>query len=420
MSSNRAKGLAASLLMLGCLEWPLPSEERLARDEKRFPKLSVGRPLGSPCGPRDAASVRRAPRHPLGPSGAWLYTAVLDVGRTIDPARLRSFGSGVSAALMPVGKVYAGYVLASVEGALQARTYDDVYGEVYGGWSPSKLEVSPASAPVFVALARSFYGDGELRQVHEVCWTPEGAHDGVVVFSTAHEPPRPPFERRHVVRSDDLGGRGFVDSTLALGLFDEHLRAKDGPAARALVEALERRLSALPGAVHGSTGVPIPAQAFNAQRWAEVLAVKAGLAVGTADFDGAIEQLERIVTQPAVEPFCHQCRELRNKLPLLRWLGARASGQRDEVPDPARLERGPMGDDPVEVANLLLGRRGPSVLRSFDQTAVFWGGVKAFTGGDPKAARAALEAFLRAAPRPVSTFEGGAATALLESLREAP
>jgi hypothetical protein len=420
MSFERGVLLVVGLALSGCMEWPRPSEGRLDRDEKRYPKLSAGRGLGSPCGPNDGATIRRATRHPLGPTGSWNGVAVLEAGRSVDPSLLKPFGSAVAVALMPVGAVYAGYVQAGVAGTLRARTYDDVYGEVYGGWSPSTLDVSPTPAPVFVALGRSVYGDGGLRQVHEVCWTSKGSADGVVVFSTAHEPSRPPFERRQVFRPDDLGGTGFVDTTLAAQLFDEHLRAGDGPAARALVGELERRLGRLPGAVDGTTGAPIPSRAFHAEAWADLLAVKAGLSVGTPGFGSAADELERLVALASGAPSCLGCEAHRGMLPLFRWLDASARGGQAAVPDPARLPRGPVGHDPSAIARGLLGRRSAAVPAMLDATAGFWSGARALTAGDRDAARAAFETFLRASPRPVANFEGGAATALLESLRAQP
>ena len=393
---------------------------QIERDAKRWPLLSITRPPGSACGPHDSASVRRARVHPLYPTGTWSAVAEFDVRRSLEEAPPLIPGTSVRAALMPVAQVFAGYLQAPTEGTLQARTYDDVYGAVYGGWAPKGLTLSPAVRPVFVVLGRSAWGDGGLRQVHEVCWIPYGTSEGVVVFSTAHPPPQPPLRLSQVYRTEDLGHRGWFNETLVAQLVDEFARDASPSKARALLDVAEPLLAALPSVTDGSTGLPIAPTVFYARQWVELLTMRLGLAVGRNDFDAIGSRLEALLSSPGGSRFCHGCERELDFLPLYRFVDARARKVAVPVPDEGALAQGAMGRNPKVIARFLRAGLPPKRPRLLEPHTGFWEGVKALSDGDDANAQRVLKAWLGAAPSNVARFETCAAAALIESFRATP
>ncbi|MBL9037989.1 MAG: hypothetical protein JNG84_05680 [Archangium sp.] len=417
MLQGRAAWLVVSVFLTGCAS--CDPYAQIARDAKRYPAISASRPLGSPCGPNDSASIRRAAMHPLGPTGMWTRVAEVDLSRTVERVEPPP-GSSVAAALMPVGSVFSGYILAPAEGSLHARTYDDVYGEVYGGWSPVDVSLSPTPLPVFVSLGRSAYGDGGLNQVHEVCWIPKGAAMGVLVFSTAHLPATPPFPMRQLYRRNDLGNRASFNSRLVSQLVVEFLREGDAAQARALLADAEVLLTALPGAIDGSTGAAIPSKVFHAREWVEVLVVQLGLAVGSDAFEPIAARLETVIGGPTAGRFCTGCEHHQKLLPLYRWVHSVARGEKAPVPDPAQLATGSVGSDPPEIARFLRGELPLKKVRHLEPNAAFWSGMKALAADDRSTARASLESWLTANRVLLSGFEGASAVAVLAPLHHEP
>ncbi len=389
---------------------------QIEQDKNRFPALSLARPLGSPCFPGDSASVKRG-RHPLGPTGGWSRTAEVDYARTLqhpDPSgQTRDAPTHV---LVAHGQVIAGYVRAAAEGTLQVRTFDDVYGSVYGEWSPVRLDVRPTPRPVFVALGRSAYGDGGLSQVHEVCWTPKGGTQGVVVYSSAYPAAGPALRARDVFRAEDLGARGaHYNSGLALRMLAEILQDRDLPTAEAFLDQATALLDSLPAAVDGASGAAIPTRVFRSREWADLLAYRLGLAVGRPSFEGVAREFEAVVTSRDSGRFCFDCERYARLLPLYRWVDALMRTPGAALPDPSSLQRGTWGYDPVGIVGLLGGQ--PERPRQTPTTR-FWEGVRAYAAGDRSRAGADLAGWLALPPSAtVSGFELGAAARLLSGLQ---
>lgn len=397
--------LAASLAGCGSCD----PHEQVRRDKARFPPLSLRRPLGSPCSERDSASVRRAAAHPLHPTGGW--NALAEADGTRSPGR--ELPAGASAVLVAHGQVVSGYVRFAQDGALRARVYDDVYGAVYGGWSPSSLDLKAGERPVFVALGRGAWGDGGLDQVFELCFTPKGAAEGVVVYSSAHSPRAPPLRARDTFRKADLGARGaYLDDRLAVQLLSEMAQDRDLSAAKALLIDARALLGSLPAAVDGSTGRPIPPRLAYLREHVEVASFGVGFAVGTPAFDAEAGDLEALLASRAPKALgCWDCERFEKMLPLYRFVDARARGQDAPLPDPAALPRGVVGYDPQAIARLL-GGGTPSKMH--EATSHFWSGVQALHAGDAERMKSELTAWLaQPLPPTVSGFELGAAAALL-------
>jgi hypothetical protein len=314
-------------------------------------------------------------------------------------------------------QVIAGYVRAAAAGTLQARTYDDVYGSVYGGWSPVRLDIKPTPRPVFVALGRSAYGDGGLSQVHEVCWTSKGSPQGVIVYSSAYPAAGPVLRAREIFRADDLGARGaYYNSGLALRMLAEILQDRDLPAAEAFLDQATALLDSLPPAVDGASGAAIPSRVFRSREWADLLAFRLGLAVGRPPFAAVASELETVVTLRDSGRFCFDCERYARLLPLYRWVDARMRTPGAALPDASTLQRGVGGYDPVAIVGLLGG--GQPERRHQASTTRFWEGVRACTAGDRSRGEDDLAGWL-ALPPPAaaSGFELGAAARLLDGLQ---
>lgn len=396
---------------------PADPDVQIAADKARFPPLSATRPPGSDCSENDSAAIRRG-SHPLGPTGGWLATAVVDDARVLDPSVTPSHhGTTATAVLMAHESVIAGYIRVASVGVLQARTYDDIYGTAYGGWSPSRLALRPTAQPVFVALGRSAYGDGGLSQVHEVCWTPEGADTGVIVYSSAFAPRDPPLRTRQVFRAEELGVSGQTyNDQLAVRMLVEVLQDRDITAAIDLVGRSEVLLGALPPAVDAGTGLPIPSRILRAREWADLLAFKLGLGVGEPGFAAAADALAVVVGPRAETRFRFGVERYERMLPLYRWVDARIRGEAIDLPDEARLQRGVMGFDPVAIVRQL---GGAAPKHSQAPSVRFWAGVNAYADGDRNRAAIELATWLDSLSNgPPAGFEMGAAVRLLATLRE--
>jgi hypothetical protein len=389
---------------------------QIEQDRKRFPALSLARPVGSACFAGDSASVARG-RHPLGPTGGWSRTAEVDYARTLRrPDPPGQTGDATMYALVAHGQVIAGYVRTATEGTLQVRTYDDVYGSVYGGWSPVRLDIRPTPRPVFVALGRSAYGDGGSSQVHEVCWTSKGDTQGVILYSSAYPAAGPALRARDVFRDEDLGAHGaYYNSGLALRMLAEILQDRDLHAAEAFLDRAAALLDSLPAAVDGASGAAIPSRVFRSREWADLLAFRLGLAVGRPSFEGVAGEFETVVKSRDAGRFCFDCDRYERLLPLYRWVHARTRTPGAALPDPSTLQRGVGGYDPVAIAGLL---GGEPERRHQTPTVRFWSGVRACAAGDRSGAETDLAGWLaQPAPATASGFELAAAARLLDGLQ---
>jgi hypothetical protein len=185
-----------------------------------------------------------------------------------------------------------------------------------------------------------------------------------------------------------------------------------------LVGRAEVLLKALPPAVDGATGAPIPSRLFRTREWADILAFKLGLSVGEPGFAETADELEAIVAKRADSRFRFGVERYERLLPLYRWVDARVRGEAMELPDAARLQRGVMGFDPVTILRHL---RGADAERHRASRMPFWAGVKAFADGDSHRAATELTTWLNSPlPGLPAGFEIGAAVRLLNRLRAVP
>jgi hypothetical protein len=225
--------------MCGTLSACGPSVEHA---RKTFPAISKERPLCTKSSITDSASKRRASAHPLGPTGGWYdnnNNTLVDYTRTAqrDSNHLEMDNGCIS-----------GFVRFDKPGYLQARSYDDYFGDVYCGWSPKKLQIKPTEQFVFVSLGTCSVGDGGLDQVHEVAWFPENSSEGTLIFSTAHPSPGEKLSASETYRPSLLGNEYQFNETLATKTTADYLRKGDLAAAMKVVddgsydEFLEKKL----------------------------------------------------------------------------------------------------------------------------------------------------------------------------------
>ncbi len=266
----------------------------LEADKKKYPALSTERLVGSKCGVNDSASVKRAAMHPLGPTGGWnLYGRE---NNQVDYSRTKKLAANYL--VLDRGGI-SGYVKFDKPGYLQARSYDDIYGDVYCGWSPEKLEVNPTKDYVYVSLGTCSVGDGGLEQVHEVSWFPQGQQEGIIVFSSAHPEKPSPLTASDLYRPDLLGNESQFNDRLASETISDYLRQSNFKKANEVIDASRTLLSKMRDSVDGTTRKPISAKEMNREQWAMIQTYRLGLALGESNFDSLFEDLESTVNGPS-------------------------------------------------------------------------------------------------------------------------
>ena len=166
-----AATLALSFFVFTCFTYSLISADT--------PRISASRPIGSRCSANDSASIKRAASHPLVHGGVWADKSTVNFDRTrMLQANELEFDN----------KHYiVGYVRFDTAGELRMRSYDDLYGAVYCGWSPAplKLPKREEQSSAFVKFDQCWVGHDGAEPVQEVCWFPEGQAEGTIVFSSA-------------------------------------------------------------------------------------------------------------------------------------------------------------------------------------------------------------------------------------------
>ena len=192
----------ALLVLLGCFS-------SCTQEVIDHPSRAKTRPPGAACFAGDTASVKRASSHPLHPSGDWGHGVSVEYGREPKASELGLNRAGL-------GRL-AGFLRITEDGYLQARSYDDSYGDVYCGWSPERLEVRPGGV-ARVSLPTCAMGDGGLKQVHEVCWFPAGSGQGRIVYSSEH--PGAKLNAAELYRKEDLGSKQYFNEHLAFELIE--------------------------------------------------------------------------------------------------------------------------------------------------------------------------------------------------------
>lgn len=378
----------------------------------QFPRISTERKLGSACGPGDSASIKRAPFHPLGPTGGWYENAktLVDYSRTIK--------RDSNYLTLRDGRI-CGYVKFDTAGYLQARSYDDYFGDVYCGWAPIKLPLKPTKDPVYVSLSLCAVGDGGLDQIHEVAWFPIRSKTGVLVFSTAHPNAGPPVSTIDLFRKELLGNEYQFNESLAREVIVDYLRDGKFSEARTTIADSIAILSSLKGAVDFSTQQPISALVLHRGNWVEMLLFKLGLATGEPEFESLSKKLEEMLDHPD-KSHGSSDNVVGPMLPLYGWLNDRLNGKRSEVP----LSSGPpkvVGHDPAVIARYMHDEmaEGDFIRRSWF-SAEFWVGVRKYLNGEPKLAQTHLKKFLNDSHSVWYPFEVATAAKLLKRCEHQP
>jgi hypothetical protein len=406
--------MATALIASSGCGWLADPDRVIAEDRARYPALSAARAPGSGCGPEDSASVRRRRFHPRFPTGGWGSVALVDEQRKPDHG-----GTGVVA----IGNELAGFVRFDQPGRLRARSYDDVYGEVYCGWAPREVEYTPGEEPTYMAFSRCAVGDGGLDQVHELCWFPAGAEDGEVVFSTAHPDPtslelHEVYRERHYSQISSVGGAEYfvLNEREALRILQSLLLARKADEARTVVHEVVANLPKLPQAVSGATGESIPGRQVYAREWLTFSLLEAGLGLFDERSAVALERAREVVD--GVHDHCHPCDLARPLLPMYGWAVARVNGHHLPVPTPPADARPVHGWNPRVIAEVLGDpsvsdatlRRG--ALTTGGETTYFWLALREHLAGDDSEARRYLEAYLDGPGHVLRPFELSAAVVL--------
>jgi len=384
----------------------------LEADKQRFPGLSKERPVGSKCSLKDSASIRRATEHPLHPTGGWnLYGRE---NNQVDYSRTKQLDA--NCLILDRGGI-SGYVKFSEPGYLQARSYDDVYGDVYCGWSPDKLEIKPTKDYVYVALGTCSVGDGGLEQVHEVSWFPQGKIDGIIVFSSAHPCDKSKLTASDLYRPDLLGNQYQFNDSLAAAVISDYLRQGNFKKANEVIEASASKLRKMNDSVDGTTRKPIAARALNQGNWAMIQTYTLGLALGQPNFDSCFNNLESTINAPSRDSHSN-CEAYRKLLPIYKWLNNKLVGKPAKL-DLSALERSYVDSEPNTISKYLLGETPESEFQRHSRgSAEFWIGVHRYLAGDKKRAKANFQKFLEQKNSDLMAFEIAAAAKLKDSCEQ--
>lgn len=377
------------LLLSGCSR-----TEKSWADAKGMPRISRHRTPGTLAHPGDAADVKRAPFHPLVPTGGWNALSLLDPKRTL--ALSGNF-------LTHHENLVAGYVRFSRPSVLRIRAYDDTYGAVYGGWSPVTLRVNPSSEHQYVALGQLSAGDGGLDLVQEVVAFEDGQEGGTILWSSAHRSPtatEPPVGSADLYRASELGDRRTYNHRLATRVIADLLGRGDLAEARRVTDLSIDLWEQQPEMVDSSRH-PIPNRIARRGQLAYLLLIRVGLEFGSPEADQSARRIESLVAEFRREDR-FTCGFYRARLPVYRWLALPPGPSLRELPllDATHAESDP------QVTQILrfLGTakthssRGNSpyelYLRTFPND--FWVGVRARLEGREAEAQAILSNHLRA------------------------
>jgi hypothetical protein len=397
-------------------------DARIDGDRMRFGLISSDRPVGSPCGGDDSASVKRRRNHPRWPTGGWGRLALVDVSR-----KRQSDAND----WMAISGEFTGFVKFEEPGRLQARCYDDVYGEVYCGWAPNSVEYTPLDQHVLVAFARCSVGDGGLDQVHEICWFPGGGDQGTIVFSTAH--PQESSLEAHEVYAERHYSHFSRHGDTVTYIFDEGvadtvirslLRAGKLGQVRTIVSSVLENLQFLPGAVDGNTQEPIPKKQFYAEVWLKLLLLDAGLEIPGDTSLAALDHAEEVIATGGRH--CYECRYVVGMIDLYRWAVLNLQGKRTPLPEIRESASRMVGHNPYFISEVLMDPArnehtlSKGTFTAGGETTWFWMGIRAWIAGDREAARRYLERYIESPNRGMVAFELSAAASLVERMSAEP
>ncbi len=379
-------------------------------DKRRFPAISNDRLVGNKCSRKDSASIRRVAMHPLGPTGGWnLYAG--SKSNKVDYLRTKKLDKN---SLTRSGNEISGYVKFAEPGYLQARSYDDVYGDVYCGWSPNKLEIEPTKDYVYITLETCSVGDGGLAQVHEVSWFPRGQEEGIIVFSSAHPDKSSPLGAADLYRPDLLGSVYRFDDRLASETISDYLRQGKEKAAQQVIAESLAVLSKMRDEVDGSTQKPIAARELNQENWAMIQTYQLGLALGQSNFDACFTNLESTVNGPYRGSHL-KCEAYKKLFPIYQWLNNKIIGKPAKL-DLSTLKRSYVDSEPTTIGKYLLGETPESEFQRHSRgSAEFWIGVNRYLASDKNRAKENFQRFLEQKRSAVMAFEFAAAAKLKQN-----
>jgi hypothetical protein len=418
--------LVLLLLLTACLDFLTgrfrDADAKIEADRARFGTISSGRPVGSPCGDDDSASVKRRRIHPRWPTGGWSRLALLDASRQ---------RQSDANEWMTIGGEFTGYVRFDEPGRLQARCYDDVYGEVYCGWAPSSVEYTPLEQHVLVAFDRCSVGDGGLDQVHEICWFPGGGDQGTIVYSTAH-PQESSLEAHEVYAERHYSSfhrqgdtvRYIFDDRVADTIIRSLLRAGKLDQARSIVSGVLENLQFLPEVVDASTHEPIPKRPFYAEVWLKLLLLHAGLEIPGDTSLAALDHVEEVIATGRDR--CYECRYVVGMIDLYRWAVVNLQGKRTPLPEIRDSASRVFGHNPYFISAVLVDPAkdehtlSKRMLSSGGETTWFWMGIRALIAGDRDAARRYLERYIESPNQGMVEFELSAAATLVARMSADP
>lgn len=396
------------LLLCGCSR-----TEKSWAEAKGMPRVSLHRTPGTPAYPGDAADVKRAPFHPLVPTGGWNATAFLD------PKRTRALAGNF---LTPHENLVVGYVRFDRPVVLRIRAYDDTYGAVYGGWSPVTLRVNPSSEHQFVALGQLSVGDGGLAQIQEVVAFEDGLERGRILWSSAHRStasPEPPVGPADLYRASELGDRRSYNHRLAIRVIADLLGRGDLAEARRITDLAIGLWEQQPEMVDAS-GHPIPNRIARRDQLAYLLLIRMGLESGRPEAEQRARRIESLVAEFRMDDR-FTCGTYRARLPLYRWLALPPGPSPTKLPllDATHAQSDPQAGEILRflgAAKTQSSRQNsPYELYLRNSPNDFWVGVRARLEGREAEAQRILSNYLRAhsvTPLESQPFELAAAAQL--------
>lgn len=307
-----------------------------------------------------------------------------------------------------------GFVKFDKPGYLQERVYNDIYGDVYGGWSPRKFKLKPGKQPIYISLKLG--GLGQTDVVQEVCWFPEGAKDGVVVFSSAYPDVGEKLTAADVYGPEQLGNKFQFHQGIASNAIICNLKNGQFDAAQKILDDSAKLLNSMVDGTDGSSGKKISKDDVNAQSWATLRTYELGLALGEPSFNAKKIELEKVLNGPhwpatTADP---TEREYSDMLPIYAWLNQQLVGKRTPLPNPDKEKSYIAGHDPKTVTQYLEADKASeaALARDLFSTKDFWIAVKNFLRKDFKESDKHLTEFLNDRQFDGNAFEIAAAAKL--------
>lgn len=378
---------------------------------EKYQSISKERPLNSVCSKNDSASVRRESAHPLGPTGGWLYKDLTSV----DYKRVMPQSGNF---LTMKNGCISGFVKFDKPGYLQARSYDDYYGDVYCGWSDEKIHLKPVKEPVFVSISTCSVGDGGLDQIHEVGWFADDAKEGVLVFSSAHPQNQTLIGAADLYQKKALGNENFFNSQYAKEVLHSSLVKGDLNLAKRIVLDSFSILSSLRDAIDSKTQTQIKARNLHAEDWAMILSYSLGLQLDSKDFERDMKEMQDIVSGPGEPGFRHtNCQIQKNMSDVYTWVHKRIMGQSAAVLVPEKSDKNIYGYNPVTIFKFFEGIiPKDKFLQEAYPNQDFWMGIERYLAKNKSEAKAHLQKYQKERKPTEHGFEPAACALLLKRL----